>query len=1013
FQMSSTGSVSIETRQTNGQEPMDTVIQLFGPDDSQAFLMQDDDGGEELFSKISKTLDGGHTYFVKVFGNIDATGFYSIDVRTVVPTPTPTHTPTNTPTPTEPPYTGDPEIRIEPVSLYFTNGTPPPDGPTPAPGEPTPAPAANVVVVNDHVETVDDLSNSFDVDRPNDEELIIRWKLDIENVLKYHIYVIVDNNGKPRKLGQTDPTDKTPKEDFEYVFRWNADNKWVEGPFKKGPQTGHDYQFGVYAIVKGGKNEGRFWAEGPVHFEVNQDGDTLSHPSAFVTQDTQTGNGGILLKSGTIDTSVDSSNNDVYSAAKRSALGGKTETYHALLQFKRIPTEAEKEALAGQGIELIQYIPHNAYWASIQTSSVSLRDVETGGGIVWSRASNGVNKLDAEVAQGQFPLHAIREDGRVEVDVLVFDDVPSQRASQNLAQLGGELVDVVGEDLYRVAVDASMLPHIGSLDIVEWVDAAMAPKHANNVVSAQRIYADDIQALPYELNGKDVVVGVWDEGPAFFHTDFGSRLMHKDTSSISNHATHVAGTIGGSGALRSNAKGMAFGGTIHSYDWYSDWSEMRNAETQGVRLSNHSYGLIVGWYYSGGKWVDWGNSSKFGSYSYTAQGYDSVVYDTDLIVFKSAGNDRNDGPSSSQKDGPYDCIPPGGIAKNLITIGATDDNDGMSYFSSWGPADDGRVKPDLVANGVGLYSTLPNNSYGSYSGTSMSSPSACGSASLLYQLYMNELGERPAAATMKALLIHGARDIGRTGPDYVYGWGIINAKTSADLIKERMWKENTAAQGSMVPYQVAIEEGEVELKATLVWKDRPGSPSSQLALVNNLDLQVKSPSGVTYHPWILDKNNPEAVATKGVNQVDNVEQVLIPNPEPGIWTIEVAGTSVPQGPQPFTLVSESLVANNNSKSFKIYNDGEGILTINSLALNENAKWLSFTPEAPFDIIPGEDRKVTVNLNFAAAPIGNVTRQLVVMSNDADESPYPGGVWINADVVVTPTPIPTNTPEPTL
>ena len=134
-----------------------------------------------------------------------------------------------------------------------------------------------------------------------------------------------------------------------------------------------------------------------------------------------------------------------------------------------------------------------------------------------------------------------------------------------------------------------------------------------------------------------------------------------------------------------------------------------------------------------------------------------AVFDTDLLVFKSAGNDRNDGPdcpSGPDCDGPYDSIGYVGNAKNILTICALTDTDGMTDFSSWGPTNDGRVKPVLCANGYELFSTLPGNSYGSMSGTSMSSPSAAGTAALLFEHYRKTTGATPASATLKALLIN-------------------------------------------------------------------------------------------------------------------------------------------------------------------------------------------------------------------------------------------------------------------
>jgi hypothetical protein len=221
----------------------------------------------------------------------------------------------------------------------------------------------------------------------------------------------------------------------------------------------------------------------------------------------------------------------------------------------------------------------------------------------------------------------------------------------------------------------------------------------------------------------------------------------------------------------------------------------------------------------------------------------------------------------------------------------------MTKFSGWGPANDGRVKPDLCANGYSLTSTLPNNRYGSgpdWSGTSMASPSAAGAAALLFEHFKKETGENPTAATMKALMIHGARDLGRPGPDYEFGWGLIDAKASADLITRKAWKTGEFGEaGEYHSFQVAVSDTKTPLKATLVWTDRPGDSqqaeqAEKPALRNNLDIVLISPKGKKFFPWTLDKKNPTENAKRNeANHIDNVEQVVVDNPDSGVWTIEV------------------------------------------------------------------------------------------------------------------------------
>jgi len=670
---------------------------------------------------------------------------------------------------------------------------------------------------------------------------------------------------------------------------------------------------------------------------------------------------------------------------------------HVLMQFKGRLSTAEKNALADEGLKILRYVPNNAYWVKVSPGARnSLSTLRQGGGIRWSTPSTSVDKLSPEAREGKFPPNARFKRGRVQVQVLLFKDVNWGNAEDDIREVEGDILEWTNDYLLQVAIHADQLDTLAALDIVEWVEPATGPPKANNVVSAQRIQADDIQASPYSLDGSGVIVGVWDGGPIYAHTDFDTRLTVVDSGTADDHATHVGGTIAGSGAGDASAKGFASAADLWSYNWTNPTTEMGTGADSGVDLANHSWGYVTGWYNDGNRWIDYG-SSDFGLYSATSVDWDTVVYTKDLIVFKSAGNDRNDGPDwpdGPDMDGPYDCIGQIATSKNIITMGATSDTDAMLSFSSWGPVDDGRVKPDLVANGATLNSTLTSDGYGMYSGTSMSTPSATGAAALLHQLNTQVTGLDMRADTCKAVLIHGASDLGRTGPDYENGWGLIDAQASADLLANQNYKLGSVADSGNETFNITLPTGLTELKVTLVWTDPPGSPAASIALVNDLDLVVTSPESVITRPWILDKDNPTVDATRGINSIDNVEQVLVSSPDSGQWTISVEGTAVPQGSfQDYTLVCEYLSAAGTPQSFIIYNDGNGILSVDPIVLGSAAEWISWSPSGAFDVPIGGGVTVTVTVDLDAAPAGTTTRRLMVTSNDPDESPYPAAVYI--------------------
>lgn len=428
----------------------------------------------------------------------------------------------------------------------------------------------------------------------------------------------------------------------------------------------------------------------------------------------------------------------------------------------------------------------------------------------------------------------------------------------------------------------------------------------------------------YNLDGNTEELAIWDEGRArVTHQEFDGRVVVNDGSTInSNHSTHVAGTMVAQGQ-NTNARGMSFEADLLSHDWNADEAEMANEAAAGLFVSNHSYGFLRGWAWNGVEWIWWGDGSisntqdyLFGFYDATAQGWDEIANNAPYyLICKSAGNDRGDGPDGLTQeidggDNGYDCISQTGVAKNILTIGAVNDipagysapaNVVMTGFSGWGPTDDGRIKPELVANGVDLFSPIAtsDNAYDIYSGTSMATPNVAGSIGLLLQHQRNNYSNVVLrASTMKALLIHTADEAGPDpGPDYMYGWGLVNIRHAADLIETSAnhcinISEYNLTQNEVIEIPVVKDAGN-ELRVTICWNDPAGTPPAaslnptNRMLVNDIDLRVIG-GGTTYFPWMLNRDNPANSATHGDNIVDNVEQVVVNSSYNGIYTIRIS-----------------------------------------------------------------------------------------------------------------------------
>jgi hypothetical protein len=395
-------------------------------------------------------------------------------------------------------------------------------------------------------------------------------------------------------------------------------------------------------------------------------------------------------------------------------------------------------------------------------------------------------------------------------------------------------------------------------------------------------------SLGLNINGENMTAAVWDAGSGMpSHQLFSGRLQLMDNSPNTHyHSAHVAGTIIGSEMFQNGvAKGMAYKGNVKSYDWNSDIAEVATAASNGLLVSNHSYGRNPGGV----------ATSEWGKYDVAAQSYDEIMFNAPYYQFVcAAGNSRIYGVNTI-KNG-YDLLSGHATSKNGITVAAVNEllnytgpsSVIMSSFSSWGATDDGRIKPDIAAKGVDTFSASDESvsSYTTLSGTSMASPSVGGTL-LLFQQYYKQLNDSYLkAATLKGLMIHTADEAGISpGPDYQFGWGLINAEKAADVITKNQTQafilENTLNQSDT--YTISVNAlGDEPLVATLCWTDPKGNiPSGNNDdpapnLINNLDLRITQNNN-THFPWKLNGNNVSSPATQEDNDVDNVEKVEINN----------------------------------------------------------------------------------------------------------------------------------------
>ncbi|GGB14252.1 hypothetical protein GCM10011511_42560 [Puia dinghuensis] len=522
-----------------------------------------------------------------------------------------------------------------------------------------------------------------------------------------------------------------------------------------------------------------------------------------------------------------------------------------------------------------------------------------------------------------------------------------QKASQRLAAEHLAMEKILTQTALQKGWPLTLRNKKGRLAYLRGIDSRGFPYYvttADNIISAATIRTNTLWpggSTGLALNGSSSVmkgkIAVWDEGlvrPT--HVELTGRVTQVDgATTLSDHSTHVSGTMIAAG-VNPLAKGMSFGAQLlQCYDFNNDASEMAAAAGKGLLVSNHSYADIAGWYYddSQSRWEFWGNPGdtvdiKFGLYDQDAQIWDSIAYNAPYyLIAKAGGNNPGEtGPAVGQPywrmnasgtfinagnrptgisdNSGYNTIATYGCSKNILTLGAVNPIPGgysrssdvvIASFSSLGPTGDGRIKPDVVADGVNVLSSIStaDNAYDIFSGTSMATPATAGSSFLLQEYYQKlHGGVFMRSSTLKGLLIHTADEAGNApGPDYIFGWGLVNLQRAAGVItsdntdqSQRVIESQLNGTTASQTYTVTAS-GKTPVTATLCWTDPPGAPvtipsgihnfkDTGIKLVNDLDLRITdNTTGKVYMPWILNPSNPGAAATKGDNIRDNVEKV--------------------------------------------------------------------------------------------------------------------------------------------
>nr|WP_170982884.1 S8 family serine peptidase [Dyadobacter frigoris] len=564
-----------------------------------------------------------------------------------------------------------------------------------------------------------------------------------------------------------------------------------------------------------------------------------------------------------------------------------------IIQFEGIPTEAETKELKENGIQLLDYIPNNAYSATItgNLSSAALQRVRVRSVIELSASQ----KMQVSLANGNFPTHAVKLAGTVDVWVsfpktFLFQEVADELRNKNFS-ITSDLFKNYG--VLELRIPVSRLGELALLPFVQYVQAIPkedTPINDHSTVNARANVLGSSVSGNRNLHGEGVVIGIGDNSDPLLHVDFTNRIINREAVDVSgSHGLHVMGTLGGAGIVNEKYKGYAPKATILAHYFSNILAYLPTyVKDYGMVVTNNSYGNDVT------------SCESFGTYDLYSQILDQQAFQMPYLQNVFAAGNSGTSACSPFPSGFGNVLGGYQSAKNIISVGNTTLEGDIAESSSRGPAKDGRIKPEIVAQGMNITSTIPTNIYGTSSGTSMATPAVTGSIALLYQQFrkLND-GATPKSGLVKALICNGGIDKGNAGPDYKYGFGWVNLLRSVKMMESKSYADDSLTNGSSKTHVIAVPENTAQLKVMLYWNDPPAAILSSQTLVNDLDLEVTDASSVKTLPKLLDAAplNVNNAATTGADHINNIEQVVIDKPNAGNYTITIKGTAINQNPR--------------------------------------------------------------------------------------------------------------------
>jgi PKD repeat protein len=569
--------------------------------------------------------------------------------------------------------------------------------------------------------------------------------------------------------------------------------------------------------------------------------------------------------------------------------------YYRYVQFQATPPDVKRKEMEREGLKFLAYIPHATYLVSIPANydlkSLLNHPVRS---VV---RPNSLHKVSPQLVEESLPDWAVNGQ---DIDLIVQfprDLSPEEVKAQLRIRMYEILEEVKGEPTLYLRAPIDKLYHLADLPFITWVEPIPAPGepedtggrtlHRANMLSS-------LHPLGRDYDGSGINIMVRDDGGIGPHIDFENRFDQSFAPNLGGtHGDGVAGVMAGAGNLDPTVEGAASGSFIYVLNYQPAFTDQTLPlhQTDSVMITNSSYS----------------NGCNAGYTTITQRVDQQMRLNHGLLHVFSAGNSNNQNCGYGAGNQWGNITGGHKQGKNVIATANLFADGALVNSSSRGPAHDGRVKPDISAHGQGQISTDPFNAYQSFGGTSAAAPSAAGVMAQLYQAYRVLNGNQyPDAGLIKAIVLNTAEDYGNPGPDYRFGWGLINGYRSVKVLETNQYFSDSIFLSGLNTHTLTVPAGVQEMRVMVYWTDLEGTVNASRALVNDLDIEVNDPSGTNHLPLVLDPTpnvtTLNAPAVPGVDTLNNVEQVRIVSPAAGSYTLTVTGTDIPLGSQEYWVV---------------------------------------------------------------------------------------------------------------